>query len=111
MSSHGFTLFETAIGWCGIVWGPGGLIASYLPESDPQQLRSRLRRRFPDAIEPEALPPDVQHAIDGIVAMLRGETSDLDSVALDMTAVPEFDRRVYEVARTISPGKTMTYGE
>jgi methylated-DNA-[protein]-cysteine S-methyltransferase len=28
-----------------------------------------------------------------------------------MAAIPEFDRRVYEVARTIAPGSTMTYGE
>jgi methylated-DNA-[protein]-cysteine S-methyltransferase len=28
-----------------------------------------------------------------------------------MAAIPDFDRRVYEVARTIPPGSTMTYGE
>jgi methylated-DNA-[protein]-cysteine S-methyltransferase len=28
-----------------------------------------------------------------------------------MDAVPEFPRRVYEVARTIPPGGTLTYGE
>jgi methylated-DNA-[protein]-cysteine S-methyltransferase len=28
-----------------------------------------------------------------------------------MTSIPEFDRRVYELARTIPPGRTVTYGE
>jgi methylated-DNA-[protein]-cysteine S-methyltransferase len=32
-------------------------------------------------------------------------------VALDMELVPEFDRRVYSVARAVPPGRTITYGE
>jgi O-6-methylguanine DNA methyltransferase len=55
--------------------------------------------------------PDVQSAIDGIVALVGGEASDLSAVALDMERVPPFDRRVYEVARTIPPGATHSYGE
>ena len=45
------------------------------------------------------------------MALLQGEASDLTSVELDMARVPPFDRRVYEVARTIPPGSTLTYGE
>ncbi len=30
---------------------------------------------------------------------------------LDLEQVPPFHRRVYEVARTIPPGSTLTYGE
>src|SRR5207253_8908837 len=40
-----------------------------------------------------------------------GEPSDLALVALDMEGMPEFDRRVYEVARTVPPGATLSYGE
>jgi methylated-DNA-[protein]-cysteine S-methyltransferase len=53
----------------------------------------------------------VRRAIDGIVTLLRGEPSALDDVALDMEGVPEFNRRVYEVARTIPWGATLSYGE
>ena len=53
----------------------------------------------------------MQHAIDGIVALLSGDATDLSAVALDMERVPAFDRRVYEVARTIGPGETLTYGD
>jgi methylated-DNA-[protein]-cysteine S-methyltransferase len=53
----------------------------------------------------------VRRAIDGIVALLRGEASDLSSVALDMERVPPFHRRVYDIARTIPPGATLSYGE
>jgi methylated-DNA-[protein]-cysteine S-methyltransferase len=53
----------------------------------------------------------VQRAIDGITTLLRGEATDLSGVALDMERVPPFNRQVYEVARTIPPGATLSYGE
>jgi methylated-DNA-[protein]-cysteine S-methyltransferase len=52
----------------------------------------------------------VQDVIDDIVALLAGEPRDLSGVVLDMTGVPEFHRRVYDVARRIPPGATSTYG-
>jgi O-6-methylguanine DNA methyltransferase len=106
----GFTLFDTAIGRCGIAWGTGGIVGIQLPESGDAAMRRRLLRRFPDARETPA-PPEIQQAVDGIIALLHGEANDLTSIELDMTQVPPFDRRVYEVARTIPPGSTLTYGE
>jgi methylated-DNA-[protein]-cysteine S-methyltransferase len=106
----GFALFDTAIGWCGIAWGARGLVGVQLPEGSAPATRARLLRRFPDAREAPP-PPEAQRAIDGITALLRGEPSALDRVALDMEGVPEFNRRVYEVARTIPWGATLSYGE
>jgi methylated-DNA-[protein]-cysteine S-methyltransferase len=106
----GLALFDTAIGCCGIAWGPRGITGVQLPEGSAPATRARLLRRFPEAREAPP-PPDTQRAIDGIVALLRGERSALDGVALDMEGVPEFNRRVYEVARTIPWGATLSYGE
>jgi methylated-DNA-[protein]-cysteine S-methyltransferase len=50
-------------------------------------------------------------AIDGITALLRGERVDLTDVVLDVDGLPELHRRVYELARTIPPGQTRTYGD
>jgi len=106
----GFTLFDTAIGRCGIAWNGRGIVGVQLPEGSEPETRARLRRRFPDARE--APPPaSVERAIDGVVALLRGEPSRLETVTLDMDGVPAFHRRVYEVARTIPPGATLSYGE
>jgi methylated-DNA-[protein]-cysteine S-methyltransferase len=105
-----FTIFETAIGPCGIAWGERGIAAVQLPEANEQKTRARMLRRFPDASEAPP-PPDVQRAVDGITALLRGEVSDLSTVALDMEDLPAFNRRVYEVACTIPPGATLSYGE
>jgi methylated-DNA-[protein]-cysteine S-methyltransferase len=105
-----FALFDTAIGPCGIAWNGRGIAGVQLPEGSPHETRARLRRRFPDARE--APPPaPVRRAIDGVVALLRGEPCELESVTLDMDGVPPFHRRVYEVARTIPPGMTLSYGE
>jgi methylated-DNA-[protein]-cysteine S-methyltransferase len=110
MRTLSYAVFDTALGPCAVAWGDRGLVGVQLPESSPAQTRKRVTRRFPDATE--LLPPaDVQDAIHGIVALLRGEKRDLLDVPLDMEDVPLFNRRVYEIARTILPGSTTTYGE
>jgi methylated-DNA-[protein]-cysteine S-methyltransferase len=110
MTAHGFTLFDTSIGRCGIAWSGQGIVGVQLPESREAETRTRLLRPHPDAIE--ALPPpDIQRALDGIVALLAGNDADLSVAVLDMDHVPPFHRRVYEVARAIPPGATLSYGE
>jgi methylated-DNA-[protein]-cysteine S-methyltransferase len=110
MTDQAFALFETTIGTCGIMWGGAGVVGFQLPEETPTKTRARVRRRFPAARE-AAPPADISSTIRDVVALLEGDVRDLSSVPLDMTDVPEFHRRVYEVARTIPPGATLTYGE
>ncbi len=105
----GFALFDTALGRCGIAWGGEGVVGVQLPEPRELETRARLLHRFPDAREGSP-PPDVQCAVDGIAALLRGKSTDLSTIALDMERVPPFHRRVYEAARTIPPGATLSYG-
>jgi methylated-DNA-[protein]-cysteine S-methyltransferase len=106
----GYTLFDTTLGRCGIAWSDRGIAAIELPGPDDAATRRRLRRALPAARE-DAPPPDVAAAIDAIVRLFDGEPDDLSSVVLDMDDVPEFQRRVYDVARTIPPGETLSYGE
>jgi len=109
MTASGFALFDTAMGRCGIAWGERGIAGVQLPEAGEAETRARMLHRFPAAGE-AVPPPEAQRAVDGIVALLRGEDSDLSSVALDMDHVPAFHRRVYEATRTIQPGMTLSYG-
>ena len=110
MDTTGYTLFDTALGTCGIAWGARGIVAVELPHHDETALRRRIRRAVPDGHE-SAPPADVAAAIEQIVALLDGEPRDLSAIALDMERLPEFNRRVYAVARAIPPGETLTYGE
>jgi methylated-DNA-[protein]-cysteine S-methyltransferase len=73
-------------------------------------LRALLLRRAPGATY-KTPPPEVQRAINGIVALLASGAADLSGIALDMDGVPPFNRRIYDIARTIPPGSTLTYGE
>jgi methylated-DNA-[protein]-cysteine S-methyltransferase len=110
MNDHGYSLFETAIGACGIAWGPQGIVGVQLPERSEAAAWARLARRFPEAQEGEP-PAAVRPIVEAIVALIAGEPVDLSTSPLDMADVPDFHRRVYAVALAIQPGETLTYGE
>jgi methylated-DNA-[protein]-cysteine S-methyltransferase len=107
--SESYALFETPIGICGIAWGERGVVAVQLPEASERETRVRMLRGRANARE-EQPPPNEQRAIDAIVALLSGGDNDLRDITLDMRGVPDFHRRVYEIARAIPVGETSTYG-
>jgi methylated-DNA-[protein]-cysteine S-methyltransferase len=110
MTGRGYTIFDTGIGRCGIAWGHSGIVGVQLPEARELDTRRRLFQLYPDAREMRA-PLNVELAIEGIVAMLRGEPCDFSDIALDMTGIHAFNARVYAFTRTIPRGETRTYGE
>jgi methylated-DNA-[protein]-cysteine S-methyltransferase len=110
MTSLVFSLFDTALGACAIVWSERGVAGVQLPERNATATRARIGRRFSSARE-GAPPPHVQRVIADIAALLNGEAKDLGGVTLDFDGVPDFDRRVYDVARAIPTGATLSYGE
>ena len=110
MAGRGYTIFDTAIGRCGIAWGDSGIVGVQLPEAREIETRRRLFRLYPDARE-LAPPLNVETAIDGIAALLRGEAADLSEVRLDMDGIQAFNARVYALTRTIPRGETRTYGD
>jgi methylated-DNA-[protein]-cysteine S-methyltransferase len=110
MSGRAYTIFDTAIGRCGIAWGPSGIVGVQLPEAREIETRKRLYQLYPDAREMRP-PPNAETAIEGIVALLRGGISDLSDVTLDMSGIHVFNQRVYQVTRRIPRGETLTYNE
>ncbi|HEX4180695.1 MAG TPA: methylated-DNA--[protein]-cysteine S-methyltransferase [Caulobacteraceae bacterium] len=105
-----FSLFETGLGWCGIAGAEGRIRGALLPEETPDRVRAHFRRRHPEAAE---APPEpwLEPAIARVRALIEGADDDLRDLDLDMSEVPAFERRVYEIARGIVPGQTATYGE
>ena len=111
----GYALFETALGWCGIAWTADGIRRVQLPDPRPDRdhrlLAARLGATGPaDSASDQRMRP----VIEAIVALLAG-AGDRDGVlagaVLDLTGVPAFHQRVYEVTRTIPAGSTLSYGE
>ncbi|MGY4400270.1 methylated-DNA--[protein]-cysteine S-methyltransferase [Bradyrhizobium sp. USDA 3315] len=110
MAGRGYTIFDTAIGRCGIAWGELGVAGVQLPELREIETRKRLFKLYPDAREMRP-PEEVAVAIEGIAATLRGGIGDLAGVALDMSGILAFNARVYQFVRTIPRGETRTYDE
>src|SRR5690242_21554032 len=107
---YGLHICNTPSGPCGIAWGPRGVTAVSFPERDAAKTQMRLRQKCPQA-QPADPPPQIQSAIADIVALLNGDKRDLAHIVVDDSAAPDFNRRVYAVARTIPPGQTRTYGD
>ncbi|HLM31723.1 MAG TPA: MGMT family protein [Solirubrobacterales bacterium] len=109
-AAAGMSAFETRLGSCAIAWRGPLVAATALPRADAELAVAGLRRRFADA--PLAAPPAaVSTVVDDIVALLSGEPRRLDEADLDWSRVGAFERRIYEAARLIEPGATLTYGE
>jgi methylated-DNA-[protein]-cysteine S-methyltransferase len=106
----GMTVFPTAIGDCGIVWNDAGVCGVQLPEATADATRERLQKSWPDATQSEPTPAAAR-AIEGIKALLDGEPDAMEDVEIDLNGVSDFRRGVYEIARTVGPGDTITYGE
>ena len=114
--SQGWTPFDSALGGCAVAWGAHGIVAVQLPEVDAAATRARLLKAS-GVLALAAPPPAVARAIAAVQALLAGQLADLgadacmESVALDMQRITDFQRRVYAATRCIPPGQTRTYGE
>jgi methylated-DNA-[protein]-cysteine S-methyltransferase len=106
----GYSFFATSIGECGIAWSLRGIVGLGLPENKPHLMRARFARRYPGCVE-QAPPEHVDVAVKAVVDHLAGSNRDLAALPVDLDGIPEFERRVYEAARRIPPGSTMTYGD
>jgi methylated-DNA-[protein]-cysteine S-methyltransferase len=105
-----FAIFDSPIGACGVIWGERGITGVQLPMGSEEKTRNRIHQRNGDI--PEGKPPaEVKRAIDEMIELLAGKPKDLLDVELDLDGVPEFNRGVYDIARKIPPGQTLTYGD
>ncbi len=110
MMGRAYAIFDTAIGRCGMVWSQAGVVAVQLPEAREIETRRRIFQVHPEARE-QRPPPGIELAIEGIAAVLHGSPAELSDISLDMSGLPAFNRRIYELARAIPRGETRTYHE
>ena len=83
---RGYTIFDTAIGRSAIVWSDAGIVGVHLPEAREIDTRRRVFQLYAEARDVRP-PMNTEIAIEGIVALLRGEASDLSDVTLDMIGI------------------------
>ncbi len=110
MGGRAYTVFDTVVGRCAIAWSDSGIVGVQLAEAREIETRRHLLRSFPNARQTKPAP-DIEAAIEGLTALLRGEAVDLSDIALDMAALPAFHHRVYDVVRSIPRGETLTVAD
>jgi methylated-DNA-[protein]-cysteine S-methyltransferase len=108
MTALRYHRFDTPLGRCGIAWTDAGVARVQLPEQDDRRAVESLERRGAVPAEP---PPGIASTIRDVARHFDGDLRDFSAVALDLSGVADFARRVYAAARRIPAGRTATYGE
>jgi methylated-DNA-[protein]-cysteine S-methyltransferase len=102
-----YCLFESGLGDFGLAWNGRGVVRLQLPDEGRMATEKRL-----GAVASRGEPPPwAKQLIAAIRRYVAGERVDFAAVALDLAAVGEFRRAVYEAARSVAWGQTTTYGE
>tara|TARA_R110002124_G_scaffold63350_48_gene173625 strand:- start:25679 stop:26218 length:540 start_codon:yes stop_codon:yes gene_type:complete len=101
------TIFDTALGEFGIGWTEAGLARVQLPGLDRAELLRRINRDGAARGEPTRA---IEALINQIDDYASGAAVDFSTVALDLSGVPAFHRRVYEALQGVGWGQTTSYG-
>jgi methylated-DNA-[protein]-cysteine S-methyltransferase len=108
----GVVVFDTAIGLCGLAWRDHGVNSVVIHERSVESATARLVTESDDATAvDEAMPDQIAVVMQRITAHLGGELDPLRDIEIDLGEIGGFRRDVYDVARSVDPGDTITYGE
>lgn len=111
---EGTTLFETAIGRCGLAWRNDAVVAVQIPERTDDATIARLAAKAGVSATSAGVgtvPPWVGEVVSGIVALLAGDDVDLTGVPVDLGTPGPLEEAVWATTRTIPRGSALTYGE
>lgn len=100
-----YRMLDTALGPMAIGWTDAGISRVLLPGDTPGEMRARLEKAG-GAEDLDGRPEVVAR----ILAYAEGANDSFVDVELDLSRVPEVNRRIYEHIRGLSWGETTTYG-
>jgi methylated-DNA-[protein]-cysteine S-methyltransferase len=104
-----YTLFDSALGVCGLAWSERGITRLLLPQGETAAIERRLARSCER--ESGAPPPAIVDAMDQVRRYGAGERIDFRDVTVDLAGADEFRLKVYAALRRLGFGETTTYGE
>ena len=102
------TVFDTALGAFGIGWTDDGVARVQLPGLDPAEMSDRINRNGAAPGEPTR---EIEAVINLIEDYADGNVVEFRDVRLDLSDVPDFHRRAYELLLDYGWGQSTTYGE
>ncbi|HEY5818883.1 MAG TPA: methylated-DNA--[protein]-cysteine S-methyltransferase [Mesorhizobium sp.] len=113
-TSHSYHLFETALGCAGLAWSDDGVTRVLTPERDRSAVERRLLRLAGADIAyvaPVHLPKEIAAAVQLLSRYAAGEEIDFTPVKVDLAGVDAFRLAIYDAARQLRFGETVTYGQ
>ena len=117
MEQAAYCLFETPLGACGIAWkisdstdGQPVVTFFQLPEATKKLTEKRIAGST-HGRRTGAPPPRIAAIIKKVQKHLHGDVQDFLDIVVDLDGAGPFARQVYEAARKIPAGRTVTYGE
>jgi DNA-3-methyladenine glycosylase II len=116
MKQGAYCLFKTPLGACGIAWKAPKTsrclpVVTFiqLPEATRSLTEARIAGRS-GARKARLVPAEIAGIINRIQKHLHGDIQDFQDIVLDLDGAAPFAEQVYEGARKIPAGRTMTYG-
>ena len=106
-TQESYCVFDTAMGRCGVAWSERGLTRLQLPDSD----RGATEKKVRTGRTPAEPPPHIRNVITQIQDYLAGREVDFSSVPVDVKDTDPFRRKIYDLARAVGWGQTITYGD
>ena len=109
IKGHGYHIFETAGGFCGIAWNDVGVTRFQLPTRSAEATERLLLRRAPGA-EPAEPPQEMAEVVVAVRRYFGGEPIDFSGIPADLDGQEDFFKRIYAALRQVGWGHTTTYG-
>lgn len=103
-----YYIFKTSIGECAIAWNKSSIVHIQLPNKNKMDLEKILTRKY--IFDPKP-PISIKSACYRLINHLEGKLDNLLDIKIDIETSPPFYRAVYNQARNIVPGKTISYGD
>ena len=105
-AGYRYHIFETNLGWVGLLASDSGIRRSALPCDSPDDCAADWGAEFESAAADARPFADLQRRLIGYFA---GRDEDFSDVPLDWEGAAEFHRRAWAACRTIPRGETRSY--
>ena len=105
MSQWRYDLFQTSVGWVGLLASDRGLRRLSLKPT-PQEVMEELGPEVEGAAHSPASTVHIQRCLE---KFMEGDTGALDEIDLDLAGAPSFFAAAWEACRRIPPGETRSY--
>ena len=105
-TGYRYHIFETDLGWVGLLASDSGIRRSTLPCDSPDVCADGLGAEGESAVANARPFADLQRRLVGYFA---GRRASFDDVPLDLDGATEFHRRAWAACRTIPRGETRSY--